>query len=106
MFLDKEQGPRAGALMAVLERAFVKRRLGELPLDRTAFSKESASPVEDIRAWLAKEGAQAPRKVCAGEDNGLWWVDVTITLPGDKSALKRAVFDSKVDAEAFERSAT
>ena len=32
--------------------------------------------------------------------------DVAVTLPGDKHALKRAVFDSKVDAEAFERSAT
>ncbi len=106
LFLDKEQGPRAGALMAVLERAFVKRRLGELPLEHVAFLKESASTVDDIRAWLAKEGAQAPRKVCAGEDNGRWWVDVTITLAGDKTALKRAVFDSKVDADAFERSAT
>ena len=106
LFLDKDQGPRAGALMAVLDRAFVKRRLGELPLDRAAFLKESASTVDEIRAWLIKEGSGAPRKVVAGEEKGVHWVDVAITLPGEKTFVKRAIFDSQVDADAFERSAT
>jgi len=55
MFLDKEQGPRAGALMAVLERDFVVRRLRELPYDESAFLHETAVTPEEHHARLDKE---------------------------------------------------
>ncbi|HVY47777.1 MAG TPA: lysine--tRNA ligase, partial [Minicystis sp.] len=104
LFLDKDQGPRAGALLAVLDRAFVERRLEELPFDEAAFVRETAAPVDELRAALAKEGAGAARKAELHAADGLYWVDVALTSADQKTVVRRAVFDSKVDAEAFQRS--
>ena len=55
VFLDKTQGPPAGALMAVLPRDFVLARLGELPTDDAAFWAETAVTPEQIKAALEKD---------------------------------------------------
>jgi lysyl-tRNA synthetase class 1 len=55
VFLDKPQGPPAGALMAVLPQDFVQKRLTELPLDEAAFWQEASVTVEQVEAALGKE---------------------------------------------------
>jgi lysyl-tRNA synthetase class 1 len=55
VFLDKPQGPPAGALMAVLPRDFVLKRLVELPYDEAAFWRDAAVTPEALRATLQKE---------------------------------------------------
>ncbi|MFT3769019.1 MAG: lysine--tRNA ligase [Minicystis sp.] len=55
VFLDKVQGPPAGALMAVLPKDFVLKRLGELPYDEAAFWQEASVSAEQVDATLAKE---------------------------------------------------
>ena len=55
VFLDKAQGPPAGALMAVLPRGLVLKRLGELAHDEEAFWKEASVTPEQVEAALAKE---------------------------------------------------
>ncbi len=55
VLLDKEMGPRAGALMAVLEKDFVVKRFSELPFDEDAFLKESATPLTELELWVEKE---------------------------------------------------
>jgi lysyl-tRNA synthetase class 1 len=55
VFLDKPQGPPAGALMAVLPKDFVLKRLAELPFDEAAFWQEASVSAEQVDATLAKE---------------------------------------------------
>lgn len=55
VFLDKVQGPPAGALMAVLPHDFVQKRLAELPFDEAAFWQEASVPADQVDATLAKE---------------------------------------------------
>ena len=55
IFLDKAQGPPAGALMAVLRRDFVLARLAELPCDDAAFWSQTATSPEQIRGALDKD---------------------------------------------------
>jgi lysyl-tRNA synthetase class 1 len=55
IFLDKTQGPPAGALMSVLPKDFVLKRLAELPFDEAAFWQESSVSPEQLDATLAKE---------------------------------------------------
>jgi lysyl-tRNA synthetase class 1 len=55
VFLDKAQGPPAGALMAVLPRDFVLARLTALPSDEDAFWAETAVTGAELRAVLEKE---------------------------------------------------
>ena len=56
IFLDREAGPKAGNLLAFLDRAFVEKRCRELPYDTAEHWKESASTPEQIAKWLEKEG--------------------------------------------------
>jgi lysyl-tRNA synthetase, class I len=55
LLLDRDMGPRAGALMAVLERDFVVGRLTELALDEAAFLREAAISKKEFEAWREKE---------------------------------------------------
>jgi lysyl-tRNA synthetase class 1 len=55
VLLDKEMGPKAGNLLAFLDRDFVVRRFRELPLDRAAFWRESAVPMPELEAWMQEE---------------------------------------------------
>ncbi len=61
VFLDKPQGPPAGALMAVLPRDFVEKRLGELPYDDDAFWRETAVTLEQVQAAVEKEKLKIER---------------------------------------------
>jgi len=58
VFLDRPQGPPAGALMAVLPPDFVLKRLVELPGDEAAFWKETATTRAQVEAALEKEKAK------------------------------------------------
>jgi lysyl-tRNA synthetase class 1 len=55
VLLDRDMGPRVGALMAVLERDFVVKRLSELPYDEGVFLRETAMPRQEHEALLQKE---------------------------------------------------
>jgi lysyl-tRNA synthetase, class I len=58
VLLDRDMGPRAGALMAVLERHFVVKRLTELPLDEAAFRRETVISFAEFMAVLTKDKAK------------------------------------------------
>src|SRR5262249_45618165 len=55
VFLDKKEGPPAGALMSVLPRDLVLARLAALPFDEAALWEETAVTEEQLQAALAKE---------------------------------------------------
>ncbi len=58
IFLDREAGPKAGNLLAFLDRDFVIARCRELEFDTAEFWKESATTPEALAKWLEKEGAK------------------------------------------------
>jgi lysyl-tRNA synthetase class 1 len=55
VLLDKQSGPKAGNLLAFLDRDFVINRLKELPVDKHAFWRETATPVPELEKWIEKE---------------------------------------------------
>lgn len=61
VLLDRADGPKAGNLLAVLEREFVIARCRELPFDRLEFLHASAVPAETFEKWLAKNAAKCTR---------------------------------------------
>ena len=77
IFLDKPQGPPAGALMAVLPRDFVLKRLGELPYDEAAFWQAASVTPEQLSATLAKEKEKiaSVKAAMVGDDRAL--IEVT-----------------------------
>jgi lysyl-tRNA synthetase class 1 len=76
VFLDKAAGPPAGALMAVLDRAFVLERLAALPLDDDAFWAEASVGVDAVHAAIQKDGDKVA-KVSGVVANGRALVEVT-----------------------------
>jgi lysyl-tRNA synthetase class 1 len=56
VLLDRESGPKAGNLLAFLDRDFLVKRFRELAVDRLAFWRESAVQPEEFKAWLEKQG--------------------------------------------------
>jgi lysyl-tRNA synthetase class 1 len=77
IFLDKPQGPPAGALMAVLPRDFVLKRLGELPPDEAAFWQEASVTLEQVEATLAKEKDKVAAVKVAPAGDGRAVIEVT-----------------------------
>jgi lysyl-tRNA synthetase, class I len=55
VLLDRENGPKAGNFLSFLDRKFVEQRFRELPVDKAAFWRESASDDAALQQWLAKE---------------------------------------------------
>jgi len=55
VLLDRENGPKAGNFLSFLDRKFVEQRFRELPVDKAAFWRESASDDAALQQWLGKE---------------------------------------------------
>ncbi len=55
---DREQGPRAGAIMAILDKDFLIKRFTELPYEQEAYWRETAISPADHLAQLEKEKAK------------------------------------------------
>jgi lysyl-tRNA synthetase, class I len=100
LFFDKEQGPRAGAIMAVLDRDFVIKRLTELPLDRAALLAETASKPDDIGAWLTKEGAKIASVDARVDGDAPAVLELLAHGADEKAFARRSLFPSRAEAEA------
>ena len=55
VLLDKASGPKAGNLLAFLDREFVIPRFRDLPFDKHAFWRETATPMSELEQWMEKE---------------------------------------------------
>lgn len=54
-FLNRNSGPKAGNLLAFLDRNFVRQRCQEVPHDEATFWRASATSIEAFQAWLHKQ---------------------------------------------------
>jgi lysyl-tRNA synthetase, class I len=89
VFLDRKEGPPAGALMAVLPRELVLKRLVELPFDEAAFWSEAAETEEQLDAALAKEKDKIAR--VSGRALGEGRAEIEVTHQDGKAFVHRLV---------------
>jgi lysyl-tRNA synthetase, class I len=104
VLLDREQGPRAGALMAVLERSFLEERFTALPYSEAAFWRETAQTKEALEAWLGEERAKLTAvSTRAAEAEGTWAVELTARTSDQKTFVRRVVLGTGEEGEAAAR---
>ena len=59
--LDRDSGPKAGNLLAFLDRDFLLHRFRELPYEQATFWDETSISREEFDAWLTKHRDQNKR---------------------------------------------
>ncbi|MBX3386492.1 MAG: lysine--tRNA ligase [Phycisphaeraceae bacterium] len=102
VLLDKTAGPKAGNLLAFLEREWVVKRLREVALDETAFLRAAVSSEQQIVEWLgsSKTGA-ASADWQERSIGGVTVVELTVRTSDDKTHRRRIVVDGSAEAERF-----
>jgi lysyl-tRNA synthetase class 1 len=90
VLLDRDAGPKAGNLLAFLDRDFVLARLREVPVDEVAFWQESATDADSLRAWLVKQGEKLATTSSALLNSGdLSAFELTVVLSDGKKHVHR-----------------
>ncbi len=92
VLLDREAGPKAGNLLAFLDRDFVISRFRELDCDKLAFWRESAVTVETLEAWMTKEsGKIESHHSQLTIEGGVSANEFTFTMTDGKRMVKRVL---------------
>lgn len=81
VLLDRESGPKAGALMAVLKKDFVLNRFRELPFDEQAFLAETSETREEFDEWRAAHAAKVKGEESAERDG---YEEIVVTMEDGK----------------------
>jgi lysyl-tRNA synthetase class 1 len=100
VLLNRADGPKAGNLIAFLERDFVVSRFRDVSFDTAAFWDETAIDVDTFNAWRDKNAAKidsvsaevADTSAVPGYSTSL--VEVTAVLNGSRVHLHRVQADS------------
>jgi hypothetical protein len=96
VLLDREAGPKAGNLLAFLEREFVIRRCKELEFDKVAAWKETAITPEQLGAWMEKEKAKlAGHEQHVEAEGSVIAAEHVFTTTDGKRLLKRIIVEGK-----------
>jgi lysyl-tRNA synthetase class 1 len=92
VLLDREAGPKAGNLLAFLDRDFVVRRFQELPFDLEEFWRATAISKEQLEAWLTENKEKIAEQSIATRTAGTIAVlEVTVTMIDGKKQLRRVI---------------
>lgn len=102
--LARNSGPKAGNLLAFLDRPFVDRRFRELPFDTSDFWRETSLSLDALEKWIADHAARIRTAHASAErTDGLGAIEVRVTLDDDKMHAQRAVIDAAPDTETVAR---
>lgn len=110
VLLDKDSGPKAGNLLAFLDRKFVIDRFRALKYDQTQFWQDTGMTVDDLEAWLmqekdsissvsicfdliARESELPPNDMGQTYTRGLGIIEFQFVLNDRKRYVKRVLFD-------------
>ena len=94
--LDRESGPKAGNLLAFLDRGFVVPRLRELPLDQLAFWRESATSEVELGAWLDEHREKIANISWSSAVHGsVASFELLIEMKDGKKQLKRVLVEGQ-----------
>lgn len=90
VLLDRVNGPKAGNLLAFLDREFVVKRFRELSFDKVQAWRETASTPDDLTRWLEKEGSKITERTWTWVMEGSTAaVEITFSQSDGKRVLKR-----------------
>jgi len=90
VMLDRESGPKAGNLLAFLDREFVLKRLTELAYETVAYWKESSASEADIQKFLDKEKENiVSRSHSIQAEGSIFSSEIVFTLADGKKVLRR-----------------
>ena len=96
VLLDREQGPKAGNLLAFLEPAFVISRFRELPFETLEFWRQTATSEEDLAKWLAQQREKiASSAWTSAMEGNVTSFEITYTLKDGKRQVKRLLLEGK-----------
>ena len=96
VLLDREQGPKAGNLLAFLEPGFVIPRFRELPFDTLDFWRQTATSEEDLAKWLAQQGEKIVGSTwTTAMEGNVASFEITYTLKDGKRQLKRVLIEGQ-----------
>ena len=110
VLLDRDSGPKAGNLLAFLDRDFLLKRLQELPYDQQAFWQETAISREDFDAWTAEHRSHitqltAEAKLGQAQPEALvrlGIVEYTVVFDDNKTHLRRVLLGEFAEQAAFD----
>ncbi len=91
VLLGKDRGPKAGRLIAYIDKDFILKRLRELPLDEQAFLEQSSLTLDEFKTWLEQNKAKVqlqPDTIKTYEKYGSHYVEL-IYVKKDKPHLLR-----------------
>ncbi len=92
VLLDRDRGPKAGSLIAVIDKDFIKKRFTELDFDIVEFWKETAINQQDFELWLKQNEANISEKSeQILSENSMTVIEHTIKMNDGKIHLKRVV---------------
>jgi lysyl-tRNA synthetase class 1 len=98
VLLDRDAGPKAGNLLAFLDRDFVITRFQELPVARADFFRETSISVEEFEKFLSKENEKiVSADYATATEGALAVLEVTLLLRDGKRLLKRVRLDGPVE---------
>ena len=108
--LDRDSGPKAGNLLAFLDRDFVLQRLRELPYDEATFWQETSVSREDFEAWLAEHKPHVNRisnrgklgEAQPGTSTRLGFVECAVNLDDGRTHLHRVLLGEFVEQTGFD----
>ncbi len=110
VLLDREAGPKAGSLLAFLDRDFVLRRCLETPFSLPEFWAETAVTTKVLAAWLEKvrpnlQAARTGTQYDTGVGQGVLETWLTVLEKGEPRTHARRVLLSAPDSEALQDAA-
>jgi lysyl-tRNA synthetase class 1 len=98
VLLDKEAGPKAGNLLAFLDRDFVIPRFQELEVTREDFLRETAISLEELERWMAKESEKiVSADYATATEGSLAVLEITFLMKDGKRLLKRLRIEGGTD---------
>ena len=96
VLLDREAGPKAGNLLAFLDRDFVIARCRELAFERVELWRQSATTPEDLEKWLAQQREKIASSTWTSAMEGSVAVfEIIYTLHDGKRQLKRLLVEGQ-----------
>jgi lysyl-tRNA synthetase class 1 len=96
VLLDREAGPKAGNLLAFLEKDFVIARFRELPFDTLEFWRQTATSLEDLEKWLTQQGEKiAGSRHTTAMEGSVAAFEITFTLQDGRLQLKRVLLEGQ-----------
>lgn len=96
VLLDREAGPKAGNLLAFLEKDFVIARFRELTFETLEFWRQTATSIEDLEKWLTQQREKiAGSRHTTAMEGSVASFEITFTLLDGKVQIKRVLIEGQ-----------